>query len=152
MAKMMLNTQKRIAATILKCSPSKVVFDTEKLTEIKDALTKQDMRTLVESGVVKKARSNEQSRVRARLRAAQRSKGRQRGHGTRKGSANSRLPRKRAWIGKIRLQRSLLKKWREKKEISKKNYRDLYMKAKGGFFRSKRHVELYVSEHGMRKK
>lgn len=149
---MMLKSQKRIAASILKCSPKKVAFDTEKLSEIKEAITKQDIKTLVKEGTIKRTRSNSQSRARARLRASQRSKGRQRGHGTRKGSANSRLPRKKAWIGKIRLQRSFLKTLREKNEISKTDYRDLYMKAKGGFFRSKRHMELYISEHKMRKK
>ena len=149
---MMLKSQKRIAASILKCSPKKVAFDPGKLPEIKEAITKHDIKTLITEGTIKRTRSNAQSRSRARLRASQRSKGRQRGHGTRKGSANSRLPRKKAWIGKIRLQRSFLRTLREKNEISKTDYRDLYMKAKGGFFRSKRHMELYISEHKMRKK
>ena len=149
---MMLRSQKRIAAAVLKCSPKKVVFDREKIEDIKASITKRDMRSLVEQGVVKKARRNHQSRVRARFRASQKSRGRRKGHGTRKGSSNSRLPRKKAWISKIRLQRSFLKALREKKEMSQKNYRDLYMKTKGGFFRSKRHLELYISEHNMRKK
>ena len=149
---MMLKSQKRIAAGIFKCSPKKVAFDPEKLSEIKEAITKQDIKTLIEDGTIKRNRPNAQSRARARQRASQRRKGRQQGHGTRKGSANSRLPRKRTWIGKNRRQRSFLRALKEKNEISKNDYRDLYMKAKGGFFRSKRHMELYISEHKMRKK
>lgn len=149
---MMLKAQKKIACAVLKCSPKKVAFDKEKLSEIKKAITKQDIKTLINDGLIKRIRSNEQSRVRARLRTIQRSKGRQRGSGTRKGSANSRLPRKKKWISKIRLQRLILKTLRNNKEISKTDYRDLYMKAKGGFFRSKRHIELYISENKMRKK
>ncbi len=146
---MILKTQKRIAATVLKCSPKKVVFDTERLSDIKEAITKQDIKSLITEGAIKRVRGNEQSRVRVRIRAAQRSRGRQRGHGSRKGSASARLSGKKKWMGKIRLQRVLLKMLRESKEITKDIYRDLYMKAKGGFFRSKRHVELYIAEHGL---
>ena len=149
---MMLRSQKRIAAAVLKCSPKKVKFDWEKAEEIKGSITKRDMRSLVEQGVVKKLRSNQQSRARARFRAAQKSRGRRKGHGTRKGSATARLPRKKAWISKIRLQRSFLRKLREKNEVSQQNYRNLYMKTKGGFFRSRRHLELYITEHNMREK
>src|SRR3989344_5392357 len=100
---MMLKSQKRIAAQVLKCSPKKVVFDIEKLSEIKEAITKQDIKTLISDGLVKRVRGNEQSKSRSRARAVQRGKGRQRGHGSRKGTAASRLSRKKRWIGKIRL-------------------------------------------------
>ena len=43
---MKLNTQKRIAATILECSPSRVILDEERLEEIKEAITKTDIRGL----------------------------------------------------------------------------------------------------------
>lgn len=146
---MMLKTQKRIAATVLKCSPKKLVFDTEKLQEIKEAITKQDIRALISDGSIKRVRSSEQSRSRSRIRASQRSKGRQRGHGSRKGSAAARLPGKRKWIGRIRLQRAFLRQLKESDSLSGTTYRDLYMKAKGGFFRSRRHIELYITEHGL---
>lgn len=146
---MTLKTQKRIAASIFKCSPKKVVFDPDKLDEIKEAITRQDLKTLISDGVIKKVRSNQQSRSRARVRAIQRSKSRQRGPGSRKGTATARLPRKSKWIGKVRLQRAFLKDLRSKKSISKPVYRSLYSKSTGGFFRSKRHLELYITEHGL---
>ena|SRR3989338_1626731 len=148
---MMLKTQKRIAAQILKCSPKKVAFDTSKLADIKEAITKHDIKTLITDGSIKRLRPNEQSRFRARKRALQRSKGRQRGEGTRKGTPNARVASKTRWIGKIRLQRDTLAKLRESSQITKQAYRTLYLKAKGGFFRSKRHLELYITEHGMKK-
>ncbi len=149
---MMLKTQKRIAADVLKCSPKKLVFDTERLSEIKEAITKQDIKALISDGAIKRVRSNEQSRSRARIRASQRAKGRQRGHGSRKGSAAARLPGKLKWIGKIRLQRDFLRQMRESQAITRQTYRDLYMKSKGGFFRSRRHIELYIREHGLGQK
>lgn len=149
---MILKTQKRIAAIVLNCSPKKVVFDTERLSDIKEAITKQDIKSLVSEGAIKRVRSNEQSRVRTRMRAAQRSRGRQRGQGSRKGRATARLPGKEKWMGKVRLQRSYLKQLRESESIDKKTYRDLYMKSKGGFFRSRRHIELYIAEHSLGQK
>ncbi|MBI2664736.1 50S ribosomal protein L19e [Candidatus Woesearchaeota archaeon] len=143
--------QKRIAASILKCSPKKVVFDTGKLSEIKEAITKQDVKTLIADGTIKKIRSNQQSKSRARMRAMQRKKGRQRGHGTRKGRATARLPRKTEWVAKIKNQRAFLKELRESKSITHDVYRNLYMKAKGGFFRSRRHLDLYITERGLKK-
>ena len=148
---MTFKTQKRMAASIFKCSPKKVVFDPDKLDEIKEAITRQDLKTLISDGTVKKVRSNRQSRSRARVRAKQRSQSRQRGPGSRKGTATARLPSKRKWIGKIRLQRAFLKDLRNQKSISKPVYRSLYLKSTGGFFRSKRHLELYITEHGLKK-
>ena len=149
---MMLRPQKRIAAQVLKCSPKKVVFDVDKLDEIKEAITKQDIKTLITDGIIKRVRGNEQSRVRSRMRAVQRSKGRQRGHGSRKGKATARLPRKKRWIGRIRLQRDFLRKLRNENSLTKQVYRELYMKSKGGFFRSRHHLELYITEHGLKTK
>ena len=143
--------QKRLAARIFKSSPGKVSFDPEKLSEIKEAITKQDVKTLISDGIIKRVRSNQQSRVRTRLRALQRSKGRQRGPGSRKGRASARLSRKSKWIARIRLQRAFLRGLKESKSISQSAYRDLYMKSKGGFFRSRRHLELYLTERGLKK-
>jgi ribosomal protein L19E len=35
---------------------------------------------------------------------------------------------------------------KEKKIIDDKLYRELYLKSKGGFFRSKRHIKIYLEE------
>jgi large subunit ribosomal protein L19e len=143
--------QKRIAAGIFKCSPRKVAFNPEKIPEIKEAITKQDVKTLISDGLIRRVRSNYQSRSRARVRASQRSKGRQRGPGSRKGRASARLSGKSKWIARIRLQRVLLKELKVTKSISQSAYRDLYRKSKGGFFRSRRHMELYLTERGIKK-
>jgi hypothetical protein len=35
----------------------------------------------------------------------------------------------------------------EKNIITKLAYRELYLKSKGGYFRSRRHIKLYLDEH-----
>lgn len=144
---MKLNTQKRIAAYALGCSRKRVIFDESRLSDIKEAITKVDIRSLVNEGAIKEKPVKGTSRVKARKRAIQRSKGRQRGFGKRKGKKTSRLSRKRAWIGRIRIQRGFIKILKEKKIITTDVYRQLYLKTKGGFFRSKRHIKIYLDEH-----
>ena len=47
---------------------------------------------------------------------------------------------------KIRNQRKFLKELKDKKIINKKVGSDLRSKAKGGFFRSKRHIKIFLEK------
>ena len=144
---MKLNLQKKLAADILKCSKKKVSLDTSRLEDIKESITKADIRSLISEGAIKKKASNAISRVRARKIALQKRKGRRKGPGRRKGKKTARLSKKRSWINRIRTQREFLKQLKEKSIITSSIYQQLYMKSKGGFFRSKRHIKLYIEEH-----
>jgi ribosomal protein L19E len=42
-----------------------------------------------------------------------------------------------------------MKEARDKEIITKQVYRNVYMKAKGGFFRSIRHLKMYMNEHAL---
>jgi len=53
------------------------------------------------------------------------------------------------WIQKIRTQRIFLQELRTKKLISNKTFSELYLKAKGNFFRSKRHIKIYLEDHNL---
>lgn len=143
---MNLSTQKRLAADILKCSPSKVILNEEYLNEIKDSITKFDLRSLIKKGYISKKTSNGPSKVRARKIATQKAKGKRKGFGSRKGRKTARSPRKTAWMIKIRKQRNFLKELKDKEIVGQKEYRSLYRKSKGGFFRNLRHIKIYISE------
>lgn len=144
--------QKKLASQILKCSKKRIWFDSSSLDEIKEAITKVDVRSLINKGTIKRKPMVGVSKSRARKRKEQRKKGRQKGHGSRKGKRTARLPKKRAWIGKIRIQRVFLKLLRKNKLIDVTTYRTLYKKCSGGFFRSKRHIKLYIDEYELIKK
>lgn len=141
--------QKRLAGIIGKCSPSKAKLDQDRLEEIKESITKADIRGLIKDGAITIKQKKGVSRVRANKIRIQKKKGRQKGQGTRKGTHNARNPHKRTWINKIRLQRRILRGLREKGDITKRVYGELYMKAKGGFFRNKNHLKLYIEEHNL---
>ena len=140
---------KKLAASVSGCSPKRIKYDTSRLDEIKEAITKADVRSLINKGAIRVVQKKGTSRFRAKKTHIQRVKGRMRGHGSRKGNATARSPSKRDWINRIRLLRQVIKNFKDKKLISNQTYRDLYLKAKGGFFRSKRHMRLYMDERGL---
>jgi large subunit ribosomal protein L19e len=144
-----LKIQKKTAAKIMKCSPSKVSFDTESLDDIKESITRQDVRGLISSGAIFKKSSNKTSRVRARKILLQKTKGKRKGHGSRKGKATARESKKDTWMNKVRKQRLFLRLIKTKGLITKGNYRMLMNKTKGGFFRSERHLKTYLGERNL---
>lgn len=146
---MELKIQKRLAAQILKCSQKKIVFDVSQLKDIKEAITRADIKTLIANNVIWQKPLKNTSRSRARKIAVQKRKGRRKGAGRKKGKSTARLPKKEVWKVKMRNQRGLLKELRDKELITKKDYQILYRKSKGGFFRSKRHIKMYVEEHNL---
>lgn len=138
-----INTQKRIAADILKCGKNKVWFDPEQKEEIKKAITRADVRRLIKKGYIKKKKTNQQSRSRARKITLQKKRGRRSGPGKRKGKLHI---GKTEWIKSIRALRKYLKEQRDTKKITSSQYRRLYLMAKGGRFRNKAHLKLYIKE------
>ena len=144
-----LKTQKRLAGQILKCSPKRVKFEPAKLNDIKESITKEDLRVLIDDKTITKNPVKGVSRVRARARAVQRKKGLQKGPGSKKAKQTANVTKKDSWIKKIRIQRSFIKELKDKGFIEQKTYTNLYKKSKGGFFRSKRHIKLYVDEHDL---
>ena len=148
---MKLDVQKRLAADILGCSPQRICLDTERLADIKEAITKVDIKGLIQDKAITKKPIKSISKVRARVRKKQKKSGRRRGQGSRKGKQNARASSKTVWINHIRSQRDLLKTMKEKGNLTAQVYRNLYEKAKGGFFRSKKHLKLYIEERHLAK-
>jgi len=143
----MLRVQKRLASQVLNCSPKRVWFDEDRLEDIKQSITKHDIRLLVGDGAIKEKPKNSTSKVRVRKLKIQKSKGRRKGPGSRKGKINARVNVKNQWMIKVRVQRNFIKELVDKKIITRTAYRQLYLKSKGGYFRSKRHIKLFLDEH-----
>jgi large subunit ribosomal protein L19e len=144
---MKLDKQKKLAAKVFGVGKKRVTFDEDKLSEIKEAITRSDIRSLRVLKAIKKNQKNSVSRVRARKVLKQKRKGRKTGPGSREGKKTARLGRKRSWINKIRIQRSFAKELRDKKLISLSNYRLVYRRIKGGYFRSKGHIKTYLTDN-----
>ena len=117
---MRLKLQKRLATSVLKTGKRRAKFNLERLPDIKEAITKSDIRKLISEKAIVKEQKKGHSRSRARYILVQKSKGRRKGRGSKKGKATSHLSRKERWVLKIRSQRKLLKELKDKKRISNK--------------------------------
>ena len=148
---MKLNIQKRLAASILRISKDKISIDPARKEEVKEAITRFDIKSLIKDKAIRVKDEKGPSKGRSRKLKEQKRKGRRTGQGTRKGKATARLSEKEVWMSKVRKQREFLRQLKDKENIDQKTYRMLYNKSKGGYFRSKRHVKLYIDEHGLGK-
>jgi large subunit ribosomal protein L19e len=146
---MKLTLQKRLASEVSGASEKKVQFDPASLAEIKEAITKQDIRTLINEGVIKINPNQGVSRGRANKIRTQKKKGLRKGFGSRKGTAGARNPSKRQWINTVRSQRKFLKRLLEHTVVTHDVYKDLYKKTGGGFFRSIRHIQIFMAERNL---
>jgi large subunit ribosomal protein L19e len=140
-----LANQKRLAALILDVGRTRVWMDPERLSDIATAITREDIRGLIEEGVIKRRAVVGISRGRARARDEKRAKGHRKGHGSRRGAKGARTPKKELWMKKIRAQRKLLKTMRDGKEMEPAAYRKFYRKAKGGEYRNVAHLKSSIA-------
>jgi large subunit ribosomal protein L19e len=148
---MKLSTQKRLAADVMKVGMSRVWIDPEFEDEVSLAITRDDIRRLIDEGAIQKKRVTGVSRSRARHILSQKRKGQRKGPGKKKGKATSTLSGKERWMMKIRPMRKELRKLRDTGKITPKVYRELYLKAKGNAFRNTAHLRTYISERRLSK-
>jgi len=144
-----LSNQRRLASEILGCGLGRVWFNPEAIGEIASAITREDIRGLVEGGSIKARPIKGVSRGRARLLAAKRKYGHRKGQGSRKGKKGARTPKKAQWVKKIRALRKRLKELRAEGVLEKSVYCRLYRKAKGGEYRSVAHLESHLESEKM---
>ena len=147
-----LTLQKKLASKVLKAGKGRIKIDGSMAEEIKEAITRADIKDLIEDGAIEVVQKKGVSRHRARARHLQKKKGRQRGHGSRKGKAGARTPKKQVWMTKIRSIRRELKSLRSDAILADETYRLLYRRAGGGFFRDRNHLLVYIKQHKIAKK
>ncbi len=144
-----LRNQKRLAADVLKCGANRVKIDPDRLEEVATAVTRSDIRKLVNAGVIRAEQKKGVSRGRGRKLDAQKAKGRRVGPGSRKGAKYARLPRKARWMALIRALRNELRTLRDEGKIDRSTYRNYYVRAKGGQFRSRAHMVSHMKTEGI---
>jgi large subunit ribosomal protein L19e len=139
-----LGAQKRMAADILDVGKSRLWFDPDEQAEIAEAITREDIRDLIDQGTIRVDEASANSRGRARERADKRAYGHRKNAGSRKGKAGGRENKKKAWIGRIRAQRRRLRELRDDGTLTPSQYRTLYNKSSGGEFDSVDRLEAYI--------
>ncbi|MCX8179479.1 MAG: 50S ribosomal protein L19e [Candidatus Aenigmarchaeota archaeon] len=136
-----LRLQRRLAASILKVGETKIWLDPSRYEDIKNAITRKDIKKLIEKGYIKKRKDKipfPEKKVRKKQ-----------GPGSRKGKLGARKDKKRAWINTIRALRKMLKELKNDGKIDKETFKLAYRLAKAGTFRSRAHLKLYLKQKGV---
>ena len=132
-----------MAAKILQVGMNRVRIDPENLERVVDAITKDDIRTLIREGTISSKPIKGISRGRTRKKRISKKK-RGRGSGSKKGTSGARSPKKRLWVTKVRAMRNYLKKAKERGDITGEAFNKLYMQIKGGQIKSIRHLKEHM--------
>lgn len=148
---MNLKNQRRMASELLKCGVNRVWVDPNRSEDVSDAITRADVRVLINSGTIVARQKKGVSRGRAEFEKAQKRKGRQTGHGSRRGRKGARKPSKERWMQTIRPIRLKLKELRDTGKIDPSTYRIYYLKAKGGVFKNKSHLVSHLKSEDILK-
>ncbi|MCX8202817.1 MAG: 50S ribosomal protein L19e [Nitrososphaeria archaeon] len=133
---MQLRLQRRLAADLLGVGENRVRFDPERLEDVEDAITREDVRALIEEGAIYAAPVEGQTRLRVKERRV------------RKGGKYSVLTRKERGAMRVRAQRRYLKRLRDAGIIDRSTYRKLYLQAKAGRFKSVADIRNLLIEMG----
>ncbi len=129
------NPQRRIAAQILKCGESRVWMDPKSGMKIARAITRSDIRRLIHEGLI--------SKIDMKVNNSDRTYKRQHS-GSRKGAKGAREGKKDRWLRIIRPQRKMISEL--KVQMQPGAYRKLYSLVKGGAFRSRSHLQAYITD------
>jgi len=140
-----------MASELLKCGVNRVWVDPNRSEDVSDAITRADVRILINSGTIVARQKKGVSRGRAEFEKAQKRKGRQTGHGSRRGRKGARKPSKERWMQAIRPIRRKLKELRDTGKIDPATYRIYYLKAKGGVFKNKSHLVSHLKSEDILK-
>jgi len=141
-----VSNQRRMAAEILKCGYHRVAIDPDRLEDVAKAVTKEDIRLLIEQGAIYK------KPIKGTVRKSEKISKKRRTPGNRKGSKYSIVNRKRRWINTIRPLRATLKDLRDKGKISREDYRKYVKMAKSGQIRTITHLYTILEREGIIKK
>ncbi|MDD5317485.1 MAG: 50S ribosomal protein L19e [Candidatus ainarchaeum sp.] len=134
---MSVKTVRRVAARLLGVGESRVFIRPDSVKEAEEALTADDIRTLITEGAVYAGRIKGVPRIRARILHRKKRKGRRGGAGSRKGARYASVPKKELWKAKTRLQRATLKELRAGGRLKEGVYRKAYRMVKGNAWRSR---------------
>jgi len=135
---MNLRNKKELASRALKVGKERIIFVSERKDEIKEAITKQDIRDLYKDRAIKIKEISGRKKVVGRKR--------KRGPGNIKKKVNT---RKRDYVIMTRKLRAYVKSLRERGELSVEEAKDIRKKIRNKTFKSKANLKDYVG--GLRK-
>ncbi len=140
-----LKAKKRLAARVIGVGIHRIKFDTDHLDDIADAITRQNIRSLVTANTIRVKSFTGTSRGRAHAKKAQRNK-RGTTQGSKHGRKGARVGKKEVYVAKVRSLRRLLKIAKDRKDLTNPEFWTLYKKVGGNTVRNKAHLRTLMEE------
>ena len=129
----------------------RIKFDSDHLDDVADAITRENVRSLVTANTIKIKQITGTSRGRAQVKKIQKRK-RSVQQGSKKGRKGAKVSRKEAYVIKVRSLRYRLKVAKDRKEITNKEFWFLYKKIRGNTVRNIAHLRTMIEEIKVKRK
>ena len=140
-----LHAKKQLASRIVGVGVHRIRFDSEHLDDIADAITRDDIRSLITANTISIKSFKGTSRGRAKIKKIQKSK-RGATQGSKKGRKGARVGKKTVYVNKVRALRYILKIAKDRKEITNDVFKTVYKKIRGNTIRNKAHLRTVIEE------
>jgi large subunit ribosomal protein L19e len=140
-----LKAKKRLASRVTGVGVHRIKFDSEHLDDIADAITRENIRSLLTANTIQIKSFTGTSRGRAQDKKNQKKK-RGTGQGSKQGRKGARVGKKEVYVAKVRALRRLLKIAKDRKDITNPEFWALYKKVGGNTVRNKAHLRLLMEE------
>ena len=140
-----LKAKKRLAARVIGVGVHRIKFDTDHLDDIADAITRENIRSLITANTITIKSFTGTSRGRAHVKKAQKNK-RGTTQGSKKGRKGARVGKKEVYVAKVRSLRRLLKIAKDRKDLANPEFWILYKKVGGNTVRNKAHLRTLMEE------
>ena len=140
-----LKAKKQLVSRIVGVGVNRVRFDGDHLDDIADAITRDDIRSLITANTITIKSFTGTSRGRAKAKKIQKSK-RGATQGSKKGRKGAREGKKAVYVKKVRSLRYVLKIAKDRKEIDNNTFKSIYKKIGGNTIRNRAHLRTVISE------
>ena len=140
-----LKAKKRLAARVTGVGVHRIKFDTDHLDDIADAITRENIRSLITANTIKIKSFTGTSKGRAHQKKAQKNK-RGTTQGSKKGRKGARVGKKEVYVAHVRALRRLLKIAKDRKDLTNPEFWILYKKVGGNTVRNKAHLRTLMEE------
>ena len=140
-----LKAKKRLASRITGVGVHRIRFDVDHLDDVADAITRENIRSLITANTIKIKSIVGTSRGRAHTKKAQKNK-RGTTQGSKQGRKGARVGKKEVYVAKVRSLRRLLKIAKDRKNLTNPEFWTLYKKVGGNTIRNKAHLRTLMEE------
>ena len=140
-----LKAKKRLASRVTGVGIHRIKFDTDHLDDVADAITRENIRSLITANTIRIKSFTGTSKGRAHKKKAQKNK-RGTTQGAKKGKKGARVGKKEVYVAKVRALRRLLKIAKDRKDLSNPEFWILYKKVGGNTVRNKAHLRTLMEE------